>query len=71
MNKILCAAFGILPSGPPLSYPSMSHLNYVKNLGSGLDPLPPFGAMSNISVFFLFEGIPKLDLLFLAAIAAL
>ena len=59
LNKILCAAFGTLPSGPPPSYPSMSHLNYVKNLGSGLDPLPPFGTMSHISVFFLFEGIPN------------
>ena len=35
----------------------MSHLNYVKNLGSGLDPLQPFGKMSHISVFF--EGIPN------------
>ena len=52
LNKILCAAFGTLPSGPPPSYPSMSHLNYVKNLGSGLDPLPPFGTMSHISGFF-------------------
>ena len=59
LNKILCAAFGALPSGPPPSYPSMSHLNYVKNLGSGLDPLPPFGTMSHISVFFFFEGIPN------------
>ena len=54
LNKISCAAFGILPSGPPPSYPSMSPLNYVNNLGSGLDPLPPFGTMSHISVFFSF-----------------
>ena len=59
LNKILCAAFGTLPSGPPPSYPSMSHLNYVRNLGYGLDPLPPFGTMSHISVFF--EGIPNLN----------
>ena len=57
VNKILCAAFGTLPSGPPPFYPSMPHLNYVKNLGSGLDPLPPFGTMSHISGVF-FEGIP-------------
>ena len=59
LNKILCAAFGAWPSRPPPSYPSMSHLNIMKNLGSGLDPLPPFGTMSHISVFFLFEGIPN------------
>ena len=59
LHKILCFAFGAWPSGPPPSYPSMSHLNIMKNLGSGLDPLPPFGTMSHISVFFLFEGIPK------------
>ena len=51
LNKILGAVFGTLPSGLPPSYPSISHLNYVKNLGSGLDPLPPFGTMSHISVF--------------------
>ena len=30
----------------------MSHLNYVKNFGSGLDPLQPFGTISHISGFF-------------------
>ena len=68
VNKILCAAFGAWPSRPPPSYPSMSHLNIMKNMGSGLDPLPPFGTMSHISVFFilkaslsqLFSSIPLL-----------
>ena len=54
LNKILCAAFGTLPSGPPPSYPSMSHLNYVKNLGSSWDPLPPFWTMSHISILFIY-----------------
>ena len=65
LNKILCAAFGAWPSRPPPSYPSMSHLNIMKNLGSGLDPLPPFGTMSPISVFFLFEGIPNTTIIVL------
>ena len=30
----------------------MSHLNILKNLGSGWDPLPPFGTMPPISVFY-------------------
>ena len=46
-NKILCAAFGTWPSGPPPTYLSMSHLNILKNLGLGWDPLPPLGTMSH------------------------
>ena len=60
LNKILCAAFGAWPSRLPPSFPSMSHLNIIKNLGSGLDPLPPFGVnVPHFCLFLFFEGIPK------------
>ena len=37
--------------GTPSSYPFMSQLNNLKKLGSGWDPIQPFGKMSHIPSF--------------------